>query len=79
MIQISPPHHYRAEYTLCAIITSGKYLNFTTPFPDSNYRIAVFGACPFLVIDKRPSGVLLLFEGEPRKFIFYDGIVDISE
>jgi hypothetical protein len=79
MVRVSPPHHFRAEHISCAIVTSGKYLNFTTPFPDSNYYIATFGGCPFLVMNKTPSCVLLLFEGEPREFMFYSGIVDTSK
>ena len=79
MIQVSPPHHYHAKYSVRAIVTSGKYLNFTTPFPNRNYYITTFGDCPFLVIDKHLSGVLLFFEGEPREFMFYGGIVDTTK
>lgn len=79
MIKTSPPHHYKAKRTVHAIVTSGKYFNFITPFPDSNYRIAAFGSCPFIVIDKCLSGVLLFFEGGPREFMFYDDIVGTSK
>lgn len=72
-------HQYRAEYYEDAIVTSGKYLNFTTPFPDDSYYITTFGNCPFIVITKHPTGVMLYFEGEPRIFMFYSGIVDTSK
>ena len=79
MIKISPPHHYRAKYYEDAIVTSGKYLNFTTPFPDDSYYIATFGNFPFIVTAKHPTGVMLYFEGEPRIFLFYSGVVDTTK